>query len=278
MSRIRTIKPEFWVSDQITACSPISRLLFIGMWNFCDDAGVHPASPKRIKAEVFPADNCTIEDIKKWITELIFNGLIREYIIEEKTYWIVTGWKQHQRIDRPTYRHPLPQSELKEIRDNSMSTRRHEGDNSSKILRVIDEASPTEWKGMEGIGKEVNICEVETSPVHGSEPNLSANTQEIFNHWLSVMNHPRAKLDNKRRRRIAQALKLGFSVAELKQAIDGCSMTPHNMGKNEGNQIYDDISLIFRDAEHIERFINNAGGCHTVTAYFNGDDLMAGVI
>ena len=54
MSRIRTVKPEFWTSEQIIACSPIARLLFIGLWNFCDDNGVHPASYIRLKAEVFP--------------------------------------------------------------------------------------------------------------------------------------------------------------------------------------------------------------------------------
>ena len=56
MSRIRTVKPEFWTSEQIIACSPIARLLFIGLWNFCDDNGVHPASYIRLKAEVFPPD------------------------------------------------------------------------------------------------------------------------------------------------------------------------------------------------------------------------------
>ncbi|BCA93809.1 hypothetical protein TUM19329_01700 [Legionella antarctica] len=278
MSRIRTIKPEFWVSEQTIACSPNARLLFIGMWNFADDSGVHPTSYVRLKAQIFPADNCTTEEIKNWVNELINNGLIREYAIDDKSYWVITGWKNHQRIDKPTYRYPLPQSELKKIKDNSTITRRGVDDSSLSTLRSLDEPSPTEWKGMEGIGKEVNICEVETSPVLNSETNLSADIQTIFEHWRSVMNHPRAKLDQKRQRKIAQALKLGFSVAELKQAIDGCSMTPHNMGKNEGNQLYNYIDLIFRNAEHIERFINNAGGSHAMTPHFSADDLMAGVI
>ena len=63
MSRIRTIKPELWTSEQVVSCSPLSRLLFIGLWNFCDDHGVHQASYIRIKAEVFPADNFDINEI-----------------------------------------------------------------------------------------------------------------------------------------------------------------------------------------------------------------------
>ncbi len=112
MSRIRTIKPEFWTSEQVVSCSPIARLLFIGLWNFSDDNGVHPASYVRLKAEVFPVDNFSIEEVKCWIGELIANDLLREYAVENKVFWIVTGWKSHQRIDRPTYRHPLPLSEL----------------------------------------------------------------------------------------------------------------------------------------------------------------------
>jgi hypothetical protein len=49
MARIRTVKPEFWTSEQVMELSPLARLAFIGMWNFCDDAGVHTASAKRLK-------------------------------------------------------------------------------------------------------------------------------------------------------------------------------------------------------------------------------------
>ena len=72
MSRIRTVKPEFWASEQVISCSPLSRLLFIGLWNFCDDNGVHQASYIRIKAEVFPADNFDIKEIKTDIPAKIF--------------------------------------------------------------------------------------------------------------------------------------------------------------------------------------------------------------
>lgn len=34
MARIRTIKPEFWTSEQVMGCAPLARLLFIGLWNF----------------------------------------------------------------------------------------------------------------------------------------------------------------------------------------------------------------------------------------------------
>lgn len=102
MARMRTIKPEFFTSEQIVDCSVSARLLFIGLWCFCDDGGVHPASERRLKMEVFPADNV---DVAPLIKELIGKRLVVEYEADGQRYWQVTGWK-HQKIDRPTYRWP----------------------------------------------------------------------------------------------------------------------------------------------------------------------------
>ena len=94
--------------------------------------------------------------------------------------------------------------------------------------------------------KERPICEVETSPVAVSDPILSAS-KGVFAYWKTTMNHPRAVLDAKRQRVITKALKT-YSIEDLKLAIDGCKNTPYNMGQNDNGQVYDDISLILRDA------------------------------
>lgn len=100
MSRIRSIKPEFWTSEQVLECSTNARLLFIGLWNFCDDCGRHPWSAKQAKAEVFPADDISEKKISEWLQELSTNGLIVGYVCDDKHYFYVSGWK-HQRIDKP---------------------------------------------------------------------------------------------------------------------------------------------------------------------------------
>lgn len=135
MARIRTVKPEFWTSEQIAECSPSARLLFIGMWNFCDDAGIHPASLKRLKMEVFPGDLLEQSDIAALVGELIANGLVIEYEAQGKAYWQVTGWK-HQKIDRPTCIYPPPPF----------------ADDSTNDRRALDEHSPPEGKGTESKG------------------------------------------------------------------------------------------------------------------------------
>ena len=105
MARIRTIKPEFWTSEQVMECSAMARLLFIGIWNFCDDAGNHPMSPKTIKALVFPGDDITALAVEGLLAELVSNRLITIYEAASKQYLHVNGW-HHQKIDRPTVKHP----------------------------------------------------------------------------------------------------------------------------------------------------------------------------
>jgi hypothetical protein len=100
MARIRSTKPEFWTSEQVMECSPITRLMFLGMWNFADDLGRLPLSPKTIKAQIFPSDNITPETILGMVQELSHNGLVLIYTVAGKDYLQITGW-QHQRIDKP---------------------------------------------------------------------------------------------------------------------------------------------------------------------------------
>ena len=108
MARIRTIKPEFWTAEQIMELSPLARLLFIGMWNFCDDRGVHPVAYKTLKAEVFPADDLLSSDVERLVAEIMAQGLLSEFEAEGRRWWFVTGW-HHQVINRPSKsRYPVP--------------------------------------------------------------------------------------------------------------------------------------------------------------------------
>jgi hypothetical protein len=108
MARIRSIKPEFWTSEQVMECSLSARLLFIGLWNFADDLGRMSMSAKSIKAQIFPSDEITSETILGMIQDLSNNGLLLLYTVEGKDYLQITGW-QHQRIDKPQPgKHPAP--------------------------------------------------------------------------------------------------------------------------------------------------------------------------
>ena len=179
MARIRSIKPEFWSSEQVMECSPMARLLFIGLWNFCDDAGNHVNSERTIKAQVFPGDDITSADVRRMLDELSSNDLIACYVHEGKDYLHVTGWKKHQRIDRPSYKHPP-----------------FNDDTSSNDRRTIDEDSPPEGRGGERRGEEGSGGEEEEpSPTAQASSPASPSTDLLGEASEStVTDHPASTL------------------------------------------------------------------------------------
>lgn len=147
MARIRSTKPEFWTSEQVVECSRDARLLFLGMWNFCDDGGVMKNSPKRIKMEVFPADDLDSSSIRRLLDELSTNDLILYYEVDETSYIKVLGWN-HQKIDRPNYKFPQPNGVI------PRSKSEYESLNKQPTRRALDERSPPEGSRREGNGEE----------------------------------------------------------------------------------------------------------------------------
>jgi len=78
---------------------------------------------------------------------------------------------------------------------------------------------------------------------------------EVYEHWLSVMEKPRAFLTDARKRKILKRLSEGYSVQDLKDAIDGCRASAFHMGENERGTIYNDLELICRNGQKVESFI-----------------------
>lgn len=176
MARMRTIKPEFWPSEAIAGLSPWARLLFIGLWNFCDDGGVHPVSLVRLKNEVFPSDPHTPEEMAGFLAELTRGqpngepGLVIEFAGHDgKRYWFVRSFAEHQKIDKPTKRYPqyspatspgkssgpLPEPRLVGA-DSSLdsgNTRRAFGETSTKPRRAF---APGSGKGIGSGGESIN--------------------------------------------------------------------------------------------------------------------------
>ena len=54
--RIRSIKPEFWTSEDISRLGYFDRLLFIALWSYVDDNGVGVDRVPLIIGDLFPED------------------------------------------------------------------------------------------------------------------------------------------------------------------------------------------------------------------------------
>ena len=115
MARIRSVKPEFWKSEQVVGCSRETRLLFIALWNFCDDHGRAKANFKQLKWDIFPGDDDIDADaVKRMLGELAAAGLIAFYVVDGAQYFHVTGWARHQKPQKPQpSRIPAPPDEAR---------------------------------------------------------------------------------------------------------------------------------------------------------------------
>ena len=47
--RRRMITPSFYSDDKVMELSDRAKLMFIGLWNFSDDSGIHKKAVKRLK-------------------------------------------------------------------------------------------------------------------------------------------------------------------------------------------------------------------------------------
>ena len=103
MSRIRTIKPEFWEDEKIGLLSHGARLLFLCCLNLSDDEGRLRWNTYYLASSAFMYDEIKIETMEKWMKELVDNELIYVYQAGEAKYHVglVKNFKKHQVINRP---------------------------------------------------------------------------------------------------------------------------------------------------------------------------------
>lgn len=78
---------------------------------------------------------------------------------------------------------------------------------------------------------------------------------DLFNFWKATFNKRASTvLDDRRKDKLATALR-HYGMDTCKQAILGCSMSDFHMGNNNRNKVYNDLTLIFRNADKVEAFV-----------------------
>lgn len=131
MARIRTIKPEFFTSEDIVSLTPYARLLYIALWCEADREGRMVWKPRTFKMRYLPGDSVDIDALCKELTDA---GLIRLYG-EGLAY--VPAFHAHQHVNP---REAV--SQLQEPNQKHASTTRRS--------RVSDAQVGREGKGKEG--------------------------------------------------------------------------------------------------------------------------------
>jgi len=100
--RIRTIKPEFWQSEDLANVSDKAKLLAIGLLNIADDEGYLKSHQAIIKSQLFPFTEESL-NIHGMLIELSnANYLTMLKGSDGKDYVCITNFNKHQKINRPS--------------------------------------------------------------------------------------------------------------------------------------------------------------------------------
>jgi hypothetical protein len=88
----------------------------------------------------------------------------------------------------------------------------------------------------------------------------TANKEEVeslFAYWKERCKHPTARLGSDRRAKVQARLKEGYSVEQIRKAIDGAALDAY---VNDKGVRFDDLELICRNGSKLELFIKRASG------------------
>ncbi|MFI6548194.1 hypothetical protein ACIBO9_33610 [Streptomyces prunicolor] len=104
MARIRTIKPEAFVSESLAAVSLTAERTFFGLLTQADDQGRHRDHAAIIAGQLWVLrPDHTPSDVETDLAQLADAGLICRFTgPDDKRYLHVVTWHQHQKINRPS--------------------------------------------------------------------------------------------------------------------------------------------------------------------------------
>ncbi len=102
MARIRTIKPEFYTSEDVITLSAFARLLYIALWCEADREGRFVWKPITFKMRYFPVDNI---DIDALCQELLDVGLV---VLYGDGLAHIPTFAKHQRVNPRESQSTLP--------------------------------------------------------------------------------------------------------------------------------------------------------------------------
>jgi hypothetical protein len=188
--RIRTIKPDFFLSESLhdaeTETGLPIRIAFAGLWCAADREGRFEWRPRRLKTQILPYDGC---DFSHVLDTLATRGALVKYTINGQDFGWIPGFTKHQVINNREKDSELP--EPPEAALQAALTRAPHVEHTS--------ATPAKEKKAEGKGREGKGIEEEEEEEEETEP------AEILMTFPCDGPKPSWKFTNLHRDRLAKA-------------------------------------------------------------------------
>lgn len=158
MARIRTIKPEFFTSEDIVSLSPLARLLYIALWCEADKDGRMVWKPVTFRLRYLPGDSC---DINALCVEILSRGLI---VLYGDGFAHIPAFSAHQHVNPREAASQLPDPDAIVTRGARVGTRGARVGTRGELENKVSDAQV----GREGKGRERKGGSVDAS--HDAQP------------------------------------------------------------------------------------------------------------
>jgi hypothetical protein len=266
--RIRSVKPEI-LEDGVTAgLSDTAFRLFIAAIVLADDYGNFRSEPHYLRGQVYWKLDPT-KDVSAALTEL--EQLVSFYVVKGQTYGSIRNWMKHQRVSHPGKpRVPGPQEGVPKTSGEPPEhlvpdLRSPISDHRSPITEVVSSVCP------ESLERTPPVPEPKAAGVTPpAEPSPNQATlalvneprkppeRVVYEYWLDGWKrHVRGTrppvFDDKRRGKIRARFAEGYTVDDLKRAIDGMWASEWHHDHKQW-----DLTLVCQDASHVDRFLAEA--------------------
>lgn len=250
MARARNIKPGVFKNEDLVELPFEDRLLFMGLWTLADRRGRLEDRPRRIKMEIFPADDV---DVEAALGRLASTGMITRYEVRDCRVIAIPAFLKHQRPHQNEAESILPDEDGLFPGEEQTCDHGEQPDEPEGEALRSESLNPSSLNPDPGIPND----EPEGTDAGASEGGEAPpdDVREVFDHWVNATGRTAGKvrLTDDRRRKIQARLK-EYPKTDLMAAIDGCMRSPFHQGQNDQGRKYDGIELIFRNGEKIEQF------------------------
>lgn len=240
MARQRFIWPEIWKDPTFGKLTPEEQIMFVGLFSIADDEGRTVADPLYLRGELFTYKEFTAEQVRTLRDSVAVKmASVQLYRIGTVEYITLLKWSEYQ---TPKYPKPSKIPPPPDVETSASNT-------GSDVGEQPETLNSPGWVGLgrEGMGRVLTI----PTPEKGS-----ADVLRVYEHWRLKRNRTRAnyaKVSPKRADKIKARLR-EFSADDLCTAIDCIDHDPW-----ADRHLHDDIPLIFRSREQVERFLDLPG-------------------
>ena len=220
MARTRQVKPEFFTDEKLWQLDDLTIILFEALWCLADREG-------RLQDNIiFIHGNCLPHRPKAKVDDMLTSLHNREFITRYSRnsckYIQINNFTMHQNLHPNEKESQIPCFNREEIANESRIAR--SPSSSTSTSTSIDSAACADRSVF----------------------------QEIIDHY-NLKTKRNWSLTDSRKNMLKSRLKQ-FTVEQLKDAIDGITSRPHNLGQNQTNTVYLDFELIFRSDAQVDKY------------------------